>query len=210
MNSRQVLQLLQRFESRNVTFAEPDGSWPIVWDRARGCHVWDSEGRRYLDLTGAFGVAAAGHANPRVVAAGKSQMDRLVHAMGDVHPHEPKAKLVRELSRLTFERWTRAGSAANRSCATPASKLWKPRSRLHALRPVDRKSLPSKARIMAWATAPSTPLIESISVNHFETNYASLLISCRSLQKAVARVRGNNSKPRFAEHCRTKKSAHSW
>ena len=107
MNSHQVLQLLQRFESRNITFVERDGSWPIVWERARGWHVWDSEGRHYLDLTGAFGVAAAGHANPRVVAAAKRQMDRLVHAMGDVHPHEPKANVVRELSRLTFERWSK-------------------------------------------------------------------------------------------------------
>jgi 4-aminobutyrate aminotransferase-like enzyme len=107
MNSRQVLRLLQRFESRNVTFVEANGSWPIVWERARGCQVWDSEGRRYLDLTGAFGVAAAGHANRRVISAATRQMDRLVHAMGDVHPHEPKANLVRELSRLTFERWSK-------------------------------------------------------------------------------------------------------
>ena len=103
--SAAVLQLLQDFESRNVTFVEPDGSWPIVWERARGVHVWDVEGKRYLDLTAAFGVAAAGHANPRVVAAGQKQMGRLLHAMGDVHPHELKARLACELSRLTFERW---------------------------------------------------------------------------------------------------------
>jgi 4-aminobutyrate aminotransferase-like enzyme len=89
-----------------VTFVEPDGSWPIVWERARDVHVWDLEGKRYLDLTAAFGVAAAGHANPRVVAAGKKQMGHLLHAMGDVHPHELKARLARELSRLTFERWS--------------------------------------------------------------------------------------------------------
>jgi len=101
-----ILAELQAFESRNVTFVEPDGSWPIVWEKARGVHVWDAEGRRYLDLTAAFGVAAAGHANPRVVRAGQSQMATLLHAMGDVHPHALKAKLARELSRLTFERWT--------------------------------------------------------------------------------------------------------
>ncbi len=32
-------------------------------------------------------------------------MGRLLHAMGDVHPHRLKAELARELSRLTFERW---------------------------------------------------------------------------------------------------------
>lgn len=105
-STRSTLAQLTRFESRNVTFVEPDGSWPIVWDRAKGTHVWDADGRSYLDLTAAFGVAATGHANPAVVRAGQRQMGRLLHAMGDVHPHALKAELVRELSRLTFERWS--------------------------------------------------------------------------------------------------------
>ena len=105
MNTRQTLDLLRRHESRNVLFTEPDGSWPIVWERARGVHVWDAEDKKYLDLTAAFGVATAGHANPAVVRAGQKQMAKLLHAMGDVHPHALKARLVRELSRVTFERW---------------------------------------------------------------------------------------------------------
>lgn len=102
-----VLGLLKDYESRNITFIEPDGSWPIIWKRASGVHIWDVEGKKYLDLTAAFGVAAAGHANPRVVRAGQAQMGRLLHAMGDVHPHALKAQLARQLSRLTFERWSR-------------------------------------------------------------------------------------------------------
>jgi len=109
-NSKIALDLLRAYESRNVTFIEPDGSWPIVWERARGVHVWDAEGKRYLDLTAAFGVAAAGHANPCVVRAGQQQMARLLHAMGDVHPHALKARLAQELSRITFERWATAKS----------------------------------------------------------------------------------------------------
>jgi 4-aminobutyrate aminotransferase-like enzyme len=105
MNAGRTLELLRAYESRNVTFIEADGSWPIVWERANGVHVWDVEGKKYLDLTAAFGVAAAGHANPRVVRAGQRQMGRLLHAMGDVHPHALKARLARELSRITFGRW---------------------------------------------------------------------------------------------------------
>lgn len=107
--AKDILQLLQASESRNIVFIEPDGSWPIVWERARDVHVWDANGKRYLDLTAAFGVAAAGHANPRVVKAGQRQLARLPHAMGDVHPHARKAELARELSRITFERWTSIG-----------------------------------------------------------------------------------------------------
>ena len=104
--TQQTLRLLRAHESRNVTFTEPDGSWPIVWERAHGVNVWDAEGKKYLDLTAAFGVANAGHANPRVVRAGQRQMATLLHAMGDVHPHAQKAQLARELSRITFERWS--------------------------------------------------------------------------------------------------------
>jgi 4-aminobutyrate aminotransferase-like enzyme len=126
-----ALRLLRRFESRNVTFLEPDGSWPIVWERARGAWVWDAEGRRYLDLTAAFGVAAAGHTNPRVVRAGRTQMARLVHAMGDVHPHRLKAELARELSRITFERWTQSNRefrVANSGFRVSSSEFRVPRS----------------------------------------------------------------------------------
>jgi 4-aminobutyrate aminotransferase-like enzyme len=84
---------------------EEDGSWPILWKRARGVHVWDESGKKYLDLTAAFGVAAMGHANPNVVRAGTQQMKTLLHAMGDVHPHALKALLAKELSHLTFEQW---------------------------------------------------------------------------------------------------------
>jgi len=101
-----TIKLLRDYESRNVLFTDPDGSWPIVWERAKGVHVRDADGKKYLDLTAAFGVAAAGHANPNVVRAAQKQMARLLHAMGDVHPHALKAGLARELSRITFERWT--------------------------------------------------------------------------------------------------------
>jgi 4-aminobutyrate aminotransferase-like enzyme len=118
MSTPGTLEMLRAYESRNITFMEGDGSWPIVWDRAKGVHVWDAEGRRYLDLTAAFGVAAAGHANPNVVRAGQRQMGRLLHAMGDVHPHPLKARLARELSRITFERWLKGGTAKTIFCSS--------------------------------------------------------------------------------------------
>jgi 4-aminobutyrate aminotransferase-like enzyme len=114
MTARQTIARLRQYESRNILFTEPDGSWPIVWERAQGVHVWDAGGKKYLDLTAAFGVAAAGHANASVVKAGQKQMAKLLHAMGDVHPHARKAELARELSRLTFERWAKLPRNAGR------------------------------------------------------------------------------------------------
>lgn len=104
--TRLILQHLKEYESRNITFMAEDHSWPIVWENARGMYVRDVEGKRYLDLSAAFGVAACGHAPREVVQAGISQMKKLMHAMGDVHPHEGKADLAKALSQWTFERWT--------------------------------------------------------------------------------------------------------
>ena len=59
MSTRKTLALLRRYESRNVTFVDPDGTWPVVWERARGVQVWDADGRKCLDLTAASLVAAA-------------------------------------------------------------------------------------------------------------------------------------------------------
>jgi 4-aminobutyrate aminotransferase-like enzyme len=115
MTTKETLRLLRDFESRNVVFIEPDGSWPIVWERAKGVRVWDADGKKYLDLTAAFGVAATGHANPKVVRAGQMQLFRLPHAMGDVHPHALKAQLARELSRVTFGRWTESPGARHQT-----------------------------------------------------------------------------------------------
>lgn len=167
MTTRETLQLLQRFESRNVTFMETDGSWPIVWERALGVHVWDAEGKKYLDLTAAFGVAAAGHANPRVVRAGQKQMAKLLHAMGDVHPHALKAQLARELSALTFDRWSKVRS--------PKSKVGRG-SRVQGRRPEHGKTIFCNSGFEAVESALKTAVLatEKRGVIAFEGAYHGL------------------------------------
>jgi 4-aminobutyrate aminotransferase-like enzyme len=54
------------------------------WVEATGSWVLDADGRRLLDLTGGFGVAALGHRNPDVAAAIESQAARCAHALGDL------------------------------------------------------------------------------------------------------------------------------
>ena len=45
------------------------GQEPPTLVRGRGGHVWDDQGREYVDWVGAFGPLVAGHAHPEVVAA---------------------------------------------------------------------------------------------------------------------------------------------
>ena len=44
-------------------------------ERAEGCYLWDSEGRKYLDFLGGFGVFALGHRPHAVVEAVRRQLD---------------------------------------------------------------------------------------------------------------------------------------
>jgi len=96
--SRALAVRLARVESRDVTCLAPEP--PIFWERARGTNVWDADGNRFVDLGAAFGVAHAGHAHPRVVAALREQGERLLHAMGDVHPATVKVELLERLAGL--------------------------------------------------------------------------------------------------------------
>jgi 4-aminobutyrate aminotransferase-like enzyme len=69
-----------------------------VWARAQGSEVWDADGRRYLDLSSGFGVAAVGHANRRVVEAVQRQSELLLHGLGDLHPTDVRARLGERLA----------------------------------------------------------------------------------------------------------------
>ncbi|MEX1184265.1 MAG: aminotransferase class III-fold pyridoxal phosphate-dependent enzyme, partial [Gemmatimonadota bacterium] len=89
---------LARVESRNITAASPP---PIFWTDAVGAAVRDADGNTYVDLTAGFGVAHAGHANPAVVGAIAAQSARLAHGLGDVHPPEPKVRLLERLADIT-------------------------------------------------------------------------------------------------------------
>ena len=44
-------------------------SYPQVFDRARGCHVYDRDGRRSIDMLCGAGALGYGHNNPRIKAA---------------------------------------------------------------------------------------------------------------------------------------------
>ncbi len=53
--------------------------YPISLDRGQGSHVWDAEGKRYLDLFPGWGCNILGYSPPKVVAALQDQAARLIH-----------------------------------------------------------------------------------------------------------------------------------
>lgn len=69
--------------------------------RGQGAWLYDHEGRRYLDAISSWWVNLFGHANPRINAALKDQLDTLEHAMLAGFTHEPVIELSEKLSALT-------------------------------------------------------------------------------------------------------------
>ena len=67
----------------------------------RGAWLYDTDGKRYLDAISSWWVNLFGHANPRINAALKDQLDKLEHAMLAGFTHEPVVQLSEQLAART-------------------------------------------------------------------------------------------------------------
>jgi acetylornithine/N-succinyldiaminopimelate aminotransferase len=75
---------------------------PVVMDRGEGPYVWDTDGRKYLDLFAGFGGAVLGHSHPALVAAATEQAKRLWH-VGNTFYTQPQIEVAERLNRFAFE-----------------------------------------------------------------------------------------------------------
>lgn len=74
---------------------------PIVVDHASGAQVWDENGREYLDCFSGISVVNAGHNHPRVIAAAKAQMEKLVHCASYIYHAKPVGDLAEKMSEIS-------------------------------------------------------------------------------------------------------------
>jgi 4-aminobutyrate aminotransferase-like enzyme len=95
--SSEIVARLQQLEGGGLrTFADED---PLVWEKAAGCHVWDADGRRYLDLYGGYAVAAIGYGHPKVVEAVQRQAAEMMHCPS-AHPSRLRAEFYEALASI--------------------------------------------------------------------------------------------------------------
>ncbi|MCL1886361.1 MAG: adenosylmethionine--8-amino-7-oxononanoate transaminase [Betaproteobacteria bacterium] len=73
----------------------------IALASGKGVWLYDQDGKRYLDAISSWWTNLFGHANPRINAALKDQMEKLEHAMLAGFTHEPVIELSERLSELT-------------------------------------------------------------------------------------------------------------
>jgi acetylornithine aminotransferase len=77
------------------TFGPPK----LVLTRGEGAHVWDTDGKEYVDLLGGIAVNSLGHAHPRLVEAVTDQLRTLGH-VSNFFATEPQIELAEKLVAL--------------------------------------------------------------------------------------------------------------
>ncbi len=70
---------------------------PVLAARGEGVHLYDEDGRRYLDFTAGIGVTSTGHCHPDVVAAVRQQAGTLIHGQYTTVMHRPLLDLTERL-----------------------------------------------------------------------------------------------------------------
>jgi acetylornithine/N-succinyldiaminopimelate aminotransferase len=88
--------------------------YPLTLARGKGCYVWDTEGKRYLDFISGIGVNALGHAHPRIVKVIRDQSALLIHT-SNLYYHQyqgPLAKRLAEMSGLARTFFCNSGTEA--------------------------------------------------------------------------------------------------
>ncbi|MBD8606216.1 acetylornithine transaminase [Aeromicrobium sp. CFBP 8757] len=94
------------------TFGPPQ----TVLVRGEGSHVWDADGRQYLDLLAGIAVNALGHGHPAIVEAVTTQLTTLGHT-SNFFATEPQVRLAEKLVQLVGHDarvfFTNSGAEAN-------------------------------------------------------------------------------------------------
>jgi len=73
---------------------------PIILTRGRGCYVYDSNGKRYLDMITGIGVNALGYAHPRLTKVIREQAGKIIHT-SNLYYNEYQGPLAERIVRIS-------------------------------------------------------------------------------------------------------------
>jgi len=125
---REARHILQTYRRQPVTFV-----------RGQGVHLWDADGREYLDLLSGIGVAALGHSHRGLARAIAEQSETLIHTSNlFYHPLQGQlAERLANLSGLPRAFFCNSGTEAVEACLKFARRYWytkgEPRAEVIAL-----------------------------------------------------------------------------
>ena len=148
------------------------GHLPLVpIARGEGAWLYDFDGRRYLDGISSWWTNLFGHANPRINAALKAQLDTLEHVMLAGFTHQPVIELSERLSALTGGALGHAFYASDGASATEIAL----KMSFHYWRNVGR---PEKAEFLCLAGSYHGETVGALAVTDvaiFKDAYAPLV-----------------------------------
>jgi acetylornithine/N-succinyldiaminopimelate aminotransferase len=106
--------------------------YPVRLVRGEGLHVFDDEGRAYLDFAGGIAAVPLGHGHPRWLAAVHEQLDRLVHVSNlySTNPQEQLAERLRALGGFGLVFLANSGAEANEAALKVVRKYGRAHGRL--------------------------------------------------------------------------------
>ena len=114
MDRKEIVSKKQQYIYPSITnyFADP-----LPFERGEMQHLWDVEGKKYLDFFGGIVTVGVGHCNPRVTGPMKAQMDKLQHT-STLYPHQAMVDLAEKVASITPGRlqksfFTNSGTEAN-------------------------------------------------------------------------------------------------
>ncbi|WP_251975805.1 4-aminobutyrate--2-oxoglutarate transaminase [Salinicola avicenniae] len=96
MTNAELNELKQRYVASGA--ASPATEFAA---RAENAELWDEDGKRFIDFAGGIGVLNIGHRHPKVVAAVKAQLDKVMHTCQTVMPYEGYVRVAQKLSEVT-------------------------------------------------------------------------------------------------------------
>ena len=94
---------------------------PMVIDRAKGAWLYDVHGKAYLDIVSSWWANLLGHANEKINARIKAQLDRLEHVIFANFSHRPAIEVAERLAALVPAGLTKFHFNDNGSSAVEAA-----------------------------------------------------------------------------------------
>jgi len=91
------------------------GRLPVAFERGEGVWLWDTQGKRYLDALAGVAVNAVGHSHPKLVAALREQVGKLIHTSNiyQIASQEKLADRIAEASGMDSVFFCNSGAEAN-------------------------------------------------------------------------------------------------
>ena len=114
--------------------------YPLVLHRGKGCYVYDTSGKRYLDLIAGIGVNALGYSHPRLTKVIREQAGLILHT-SNLYYHEYQGPLAERIANA---------SGLDRDVLFQFRRRIDGRRAQNGARPMAAKSAPTKSNSSRW------------------------------------------------------------